>query len=227
MDEIGEILHQGLEQLIGAVEAGLFARKDIVELTDHFYHLAHAVMLPESDAPDAHGNVQFALAAMAKMREAVAGGIDQDGQASGQGLSATLTQCLDAVLDNAGQSLKAGIDPIMPFAMVWDNDGERTIQRSVSGEYDHAVKMAHDYVKSRADVLSVYAIAWSGYVTMEGTRYDAVLVEAAERDSEKAVLMALRHIPANETTGYKELGSVSLLEYRDNLLESENTSQKN
>jgi hypothetical protein len=225
LDEIQETLHQGLVQLIGAVDAGLFARADIIELTEHLRQLAYQVMLPESDSPESHPKVGMALAALAKMREAVADSGEPAGLTGG-GLSDTLTRCLDAVLDNAVESLKAGQDPFLPFAMVWDHAGERTLQRSVSEEYEQAVRMAHDFVRSRAGEISAYGIAWSGYVTMEGTRYDAVLVEAAERGSDQAMLMALRYTPATDEADFQELGHVAMLEHRDNLISRESGPSK-
>lgn len=131
---------------------------------------------------------------------------------------------IELALNDAVETIKSGLDPVIPFAMTWDSDQKQALQRCVSDDYDKAVQMAHDHVRNSADALTAYCVAWSGYVTMEGTKYDAVLVEAAERNSEKAVLMAMRYIPASETNEYTEVGSVSLLEYRDNLIRPEKTA---
>ena len=55
-------------------------------------------------------------------------------------------------------------------------------------------------------------------MTIEGTRYDAVLVEAAELSSDRAVLMAMHYMPLSDTTQFKDVGNVSLVEHRDNLI---------
>jgi hypothetical protein len=78
--------------------------------------------------------------------------------------------------------------------------------------------MARDHVVNHGEDTAAYCIVWSGYVTLEGRRSDALLVEAAERDSEKAVLMALCYRPASDEAPFEEIGAVRLLEFRDNLL---------
>jgi hypothetical protein len=131
---------------------------------------------------------------------------------------------IELALNDAVETIKSGLDPIIPFAMTWDSELKQALQRCVSDDYNKAVQMAHDHVRNSTDALTAYCVAWSGYVTMEGTKYDAVLVEAAERSGEKAVLMAMRYTPASQTSAYKEVGNVSLLEYRDNLIGSESNA---
>ena len=137
MEDMGEILHQGLQQLLEAIEAGLFTREDIIELVDHLYRLAHRVMHPESDSPDKHESVQIALAAMDKMCEAVANPEGKNVETNGKGVPEAVIKRVDLVLNNAVDSLKSGIDPIIPFAMAWDRSDERMIQRSLERLCDH------------------------------------------------------------------------------------------
>ncbi len=78
MDEIGTILSQGLQNLLVAVEAGVFARPDIIELMDHLHQLAYAVMAPESEAPERPEGVQLVLDAMSQMRKAFSESTEQE-----------------------------------------------------------------------------------------------------------------------------------------------------
>lgn len=216
MDELGAVMAQCLEGLLGAIEAGAFTRPEIVELMEHISQLAHVVMLPESDRPHEHGQVKIAISVLAKMRAAIAEAGEGEGRR--KGLPDSLTAYLDVALNEGSDALKAGHDPVIPFVMTWETAGEPSVRRCLSDEYERGVQMARDHVAQKGGDTAAYCIVWSGYVTLEGQRTDALLIEAAERDSEKAVLMALCYRPAKGEAPFEEIGAVRLLEHSDNLL---------
>lgn len=214
MDELGEIVAQCLDGLLGAIEAGVFVRKDIEELMGHLRQLAYTVILPESSEPDENERVKFALSVVEKMGAA----ISEENEPENQGLVESLSSYLDVALNDGVASLKNGDDPIIPFAMTWNDAEKQSIQRCLADDYEKGVQMARDHVSRKCNGMAVYCIVWSGYVTIEGQRTDALLIEAARRGGAKAVLMAMCYKPTAENAPFEETGSVRLLEYRDNLL---------
>jgi hypothetical protein len=126
LDELGAVMAQCLEGLLGAIEAGAFTRPEIAELMEHLSQLAHVVMLPESDRPEEHGQVRIAISVLAKMRAAIAEAGEGEGRR--KGLPDSLTAYLDVALNEGSDALKAGHDPVIPFAMTWEKGGEPSIR---------------------------------------------------------------------------------------------------
>jgi len=65
---------------------------------------------------------------------------------------------------------------------------------------------------------TAYVLAYDGYITVEGTKFDAILVEASERDRSAGVSMAQRYIPKKFLRGFQTVGNPVLLGECETLL---------
>jgi len=94
-------------------------------------------------------------------------------------------------LDHAAESVLAGGGPLIPFCIV-EVDGNRELNRFV-GDLEEGQKAARSHVATTPGV-SKGAVAWDGYLTVEGQRTDAVFVEASAADEESSVVLAQRYV---------------------------------
>jgi hypothetical protein len=88
-------------------------------------------------------------------------------------------------LDHALASVVASGGPLVPFCLI-DVGGEQTIRRFV-GDLESGQERARAAVREAAEVNRA-AVAWDGYVTVEGVRSDAVLVEASASGSDSVTV---------------------------------------
>jgi len=63
----------------------------------------------------------------------------------------------------------------------------------------------------------LYAIAYDGFVTIDGKRYDAVIVEATERNLGKAYVMAQRYKPSAKNQPLQTIGNPAFLNRAESL----------
>jgi len=109
-----------------------------------------------------------------------------------------------ALLGRAMQGIRFGLDalngmePLVPFAIMWLGSGERVIDHSVHATYEdsieHTLRLVNAAARRGADdpglALAGYAVAWEGYVSAAGERMEAIIIEAALADSPYAVHLA-------------------------------------
>ena len=93
-----------------------------------------------------------------------------------------LDHAADSVLDSGG--------PLVPFA-VTETRGERAISRFV-GDLEEGQHQARQTIRNTGG-LDRAAVAWDGYLTVNGERTDAVFVEAFEAGGSESVLLAQRY----------------------------------
>ena|SRR5258706_15642170 len=123
-------------------------------------------------------------------------------------------------LDHGVHSIQDGDGPLVPFVISEQADGKRKLDRYVSvakmGESEGWV-LEESLAKARLAVsqlpssVTAYAIAHDGYITIQGTKYDAILVEASERGRTSAVIMAQRYLPKTAQQSFQRVGNPALL----------------
>lgn len=96
-------------------------------------------------------------------------------------------------IDHGFGSIEDGAGPLVPFAMTVDLTGQKNLHRFVTERLEDGVELAREHVDGHRESISMYAIAWDGYVTMDGERSDAICVEAADREDSLAVLFCQRY----------------------------------
>jgi hypothetical protein len=95
-----------------------------------------------------------------------------------------LTEIAFLALDH-GIGIVADDCQLTPFALV--EDTERTLVRAQGETLDDALAWLRDHVRNRPG-LQRAAVTFDGFLTVEGRRTEAVLVEAYERGAEGLVL---------------------------------------
>jgi len=129
--------------------------------------------------------------------------------------SKTLGDLMVFALDHGIDSIRQG-GPLVPFAMS-ESNGKRSLNRFVAEPYEKAVAETKASIAKLPQQARIYAIAYDGFVTVSGKKYDAIIVHGAEREKGKAYLLAQRHVPS---TNGKPLETVGNLAYigRENAL---------
>jgi hypothetical protein len=87
--------------------------------------------------------------------------------------------------------------PLVPFALVLDANPDlknrtMTLTRFAEELLEDSLHAAQNSIFPNKEK-SMYAIAWDGFVTIDGRKCDAVLVEAGNADEPEGVLMAQRY----------------------------------
>jgi hypothetical protein len=117
-------------------------------------------------------------------------------------------------LDHGIYSIKDGEGPLVPFVISELGDGKRKLDRYVVGDSEKWV-LEESLAKARLGVsqlpsnVTAYAIAYDGYMTVQGTKCDAIFVEASERGRPRAVLLAQRYIPKTAGQNFQRVGNAA------------------
>ncbi|UCH88584.1 MAG: hypothetical protein JSV49_10055 [Thermoplasmata archaeon] len=96
-------------------------------------------------------------------------------------------------LDHGFASIEDGSDPLIPFAMVHITSGERKMQRFVCEHLEVGVDQAKAFVEQNQAQITMYAIAWDGYITLKCRKWNAVFVEAGMNNRPNGFLLCQRY----------------------------------
>lgn len=119
--------------------------------------------------------------------------------------SEELLEVIFAALDHAVESVKDG-DALIPFALAERAEG-RTLTRFAAETLEEGQEQARAHAAS-GDADRV-AIAYDGYLTVEGERSDAVFVEAQERGAQGSVIFAQRYHPGGRFRKFSTVGNAA------------------
>lgn len=120
-------------------------------------------------------------------------------------------------LDHGVDSVRASDGPLTPFAVT--EGSKRELTRFAAEQLEEAVARARAFVAQASLETSFYAIAHDGYITVEGQKFDAILVEGGERGTPKALLFAQRYAPKKGFFGkFKTLGNAAFIGEAENRL---------
>ena len=118
-------------------------------------------------------------------------------------------------LDHAMESVVASGGPLVPFALV-HADGANSIAR-FPGDLEAGQELARDLARHSGAERA--AVAWDGYVTIDGERTDAVFAEAFERGDTESVIMAQRYaVTGRFRKSIEPFGNAALVGRGDTLL---------
>lgn len=98
-------------------------------------------------------------------------------------------------------------DPFIPFVLTHGEGDDRQLQRFAATDMHQALSGAHAHLRQAGGLVRA-ALAYDGYVTVDGQRGDAVFVKAQERGREHSLLFAQRYRPASDTDQFATSGSV-------------------
>jgi hypothetical protein len=96
-------------------------------------------------------------------------------------------------IDHGIESVRSGGGPLIPFVVT--EGPKRELNRFALERLEEGVAKARDFVEKAGSEITFYAIAHDGFLTVEGNKFDASLVEGGERRAPKALLFAQRYEP--------------------------------
>jgi hypothetical protein len=112
-------------------------------------------------------------------------------------------------LDHGVDSIRQG-GPLVPFIMT-DTDGKRSFNRFVAEPYEKAVAEAKAAATKLPPQSHLYALAYDGFITVGGKKYDAIIVHGAERGQGNAYLLAQRYVPASNGKPLESIGNPAFI----------------
>jgi len=123
--------------------------------------------------------------------------------------SETLMDTVFFALDHGVDSVRGG-GSLVPFLVT--EGAERKLERFLTERLEEGLAKAHVAASSLDSAVRAYAIAHDGYVTIEGTKFDAIIVEAGERGGPAAFMFAQRYKPKKGAFGsLKTVGNPAFL----------------
>jgi len=106
-------------------------------------------------------------------------------------MSETTTVFARFVLSHAAASVVPGGGPLVPFAMTRMPDARGDLHR-FAGDLEIGQEMARTHIRDAVGIAQG-AVTWDGYVTGEGQRMDAVMVEAFGAGETESLIIAQRY----------------------------------
>lgn len=97
-------------------------------------------------------------------------------------------------LDHGFNSIENNSGPLVPFIFVNKEDGTRDLQRFAVNNVEDGVLEARNYINSIINNNIMYAFAYDGFVTTNGKKFDAIVVEGKDNNSGKQIVLAQRYI---------------------------------
>ncbi len=113
-------------------------------------------------------------------------------------------------LDHAVDSVREG-GPLIPFLIIGRSDG-RELRRFASETLEEGQAAVRKAVAKLEHDVTAYAMAYDGYMSFEGSKWDAILCEAAERGAPSGVFFAQRYQPKQGVFGkFKAVGNAAFV----------------
>ena len=97
-------------------------------------------------------------------------------------------------IDHGFESIQDGSGPLIPFTLTLDREGKRSLTRFAADRLEKGVELAKKSIDDQRQHLKMYAIAWDGYITVDGQKWDGILVEAGEEGKETGLLFCQRYV---------------------------------
>jgi hypothetical protein len=120
-----------------------------------------------------------------------------------------LNDLMFKALDHAIDSIASGGE-LVTFVMT-----ENNLQRFVTSTLDESKERAEEYlIGLKGETLA--ALAYEGYLTLEGTKFNAVFTKAFDVNEEKGVLIAQRYEPKGFLKKFNIVGNPALIEHPSN-----------
>lgn len=117
-----------------------------------------------------------------------------------------LNDLMFKALDHAIDSVASGGE-LVTFVMT-----ENDLQRFAASTFDKSKELAEEYlIGLKGETLA--ALAYEGYLTIEGTKFSAVFIKAFDANEEKGVLIAQRYETKTFLKKFNIVGNPTLVEH--------------
>lgn len=120
------------------------------------------------------------------------------------------------VMDLVFAAVEEGLVPLhaghelRPFLLLLTKGGY-VLQRFTGATMSECLDKAYAALQNQDENTRAYALVYDGLVTVDERDYDAIIVEAAERESPDGVRFAQRYQPQASSVPLFTIGSVALL----------------
>lgn len=112
-------------------------------------------------------------------------------------------------LDHGIESIKEG-GPLIPF-IITESDGERYLHRFVTERIEEGKEKAEEHLKKLNPSPEYAIVACDGYLTIEGKKYDAILVKGFDKKEDEGYILAQRYTPRTFLKTLKTIGNAAFL----------------
>lgn len=120
-------------------------------------------------------------------------------------------------LDHGIYSIKDGDGPLIPFVMTKTNE-EIAMQRFMAETLEECVAQAKKYLIELTEKPDIAIMAYDGMITIEGTKFDAIMVDGYEKNDNKGYCFAQRYKPKKFLSRFKEIGNAAFIDEFENIL---------
>jgi hypothetical protein len=107
---------------------------------------------------------------------------------------------------------------LSPFAILETHTSDRLVQGFRTPRLEIGYEEARRAVLAAPQEAKRYALAWLGYITREGVRYEGILVGGGERGEERGAAIGQRYKQRPPDVKYEPIGNAMLLGPDQNLL---------
>lgn len=122
------------------------------------------------------------------------------------------SKAIDLALSSLGHA-----EPLVPFAMTWNDDGP-LIEQFKYDAYDDSIEMAMRYISNHCDGANSYAVVWNGYVEIDGKKREAIIAEIGDSHSPHSIQVAQPYAECGEGAAVPD-GEMLAIGESDNLLQ--------
>jgi hypothetical protein len=108
-----------------------------------------------------------------------------------------------------------------PFIFLVNDDGEKDMIDVVDANgniHPNLIETAREIVAKSCPFASIYIIVSAGYLHRNGTKYDAVVVEAGEKGEKDGFVFAQRYLENSEPEPFEKIGRPAVVNIVENLL---------
>ncbi len=122
-------------------------------------------------------------------------------------------------LDHGIDTIKEG-STMIPFVITW-TDGERKLIRFVADTFEESFKNATDHLRSLKPIPDYALLAYDGQVTIEEKKFDAIIVQAHNKNLVDCPVFAQRYIPKTEDCAFRAIGNAAFIGTEKNCLHTQ------
>lgn len=124
-----------------------------------------------------------------------------------------LNNLMFQALDHAVASIADSGGPLVSFLIVEGSDGMKKLARCVTERLEEGESRVKQMVREARATAVRYAVAWDGFATIEGKRWDALFIEAGDKVAPTGVLLCQRYQKKGIfRKGIEPIGNPALIE---------------
>jgi hypothetical protein len=102
--------------------------------------------------------------------------------------------------------------PLVPFVIVQDSDGQRSLKRFAVGQLEVSAEAAFEHARGSLATDKRVAVVVDTFLSHEAVRTDAIVVEANDGPSGTNIMVAQRYRPKQRLRRLKTLGEPIFLD---------------